>query len=128
MFKLHTKFDADSYLYLLSHFECDSHTVHMLTQWVYHSLLATIVKLLLFTHAHPSLLSLAARLHGCPANSSCYINNGWTFPDRPLSILYFTCMHTHTYTHIYNRIYIYIYYFKELAQAIMEAHESKIYR
>ena len=33
MFKLNTKFDADSLLYLLSHFECDSHTVHMLTQW-----------------------------------------------------------------------------------------------
>ena len=33
MFKLHTKFDADSLLYLLSHFECDDHTVHTLTQW-----------------------------------------------------------------------------------------------
>ena len=33
MFKLNTQFDADSLLYLLSHFECDSHTVHMLTQW-----------------------------------------------------------------------------------------------
>ena len=27
MFKLHTKSDADSLLYLRSHFECDSHTV-----------------------------------------------------------------------------------------------------
>ena len=33
MFKLNAKFDADSLLYSLSHFECDSHTVHMLTQW-----------------------------------------------------------------------------------------------
>ena len=33
MFKLNTKFDVDSLLYSLSHFECDSHTVHMLTQW-----------------------------------------------------------------------------------------------
>ena len=33
MFKLNAKFDADSLLYLLSHFECNGHTVHMLTQW-----------------------------------------------------------------------------------------------
>ena len=32
MFKLNAKFDADSLLYLLSHFECDGHTVHMLPQ------------------------------------------------------------------------------------------------
>ena len=31
MFKLKAKFDADSLLYLLSRFECDSHTVHVLT-------------------------------------------------------------------------------------------------
>ena len=33
MFKLNTKFDANLLLYLLSHFDCDSHTVPMLTQW-----------------------------------------------------------------------------------------------
>ena len=32
MVKLNAKFDADLLLYLLSHFECDGHTVHMLTQ------------------------------------------------------------------------------------------------
>ena len=32
MFKLDTKYDADLLLYLLSHFEWDNHTVHMLTQ------------------------------------------------------------------------------------------------
>ena len=32
MYKLNTKFDADSLLYSLSHFECDSHIVYMLTQ------------------------------------------------------------------------------------------------
>ena len=32
MFKLNAKFDADSLLYSLSHFECNSYTVHMLTQ------------------------------------------------------------------------------------------------
>ena len=33
MFKHHAKFNTDPLLYLLSHFECDGHTVHMLTQW-----------------------------------------------------------------------------------------------
>ena len=33
MFKLNTILDADFLLYLLSHFECDGHTVHMLTRW-----------------------------------------------------------------------------------------------
>ena len=32
MFKLKAKFDADSLLYSLTHFECDSHTVHTLIQ------------------------------------------------------------------------------------------------
>ena len=31
MFKLNAKFGADSLLYSLSHFECNGHTVHMLT-------------------------------------------------------------------------------------------------
>ena len=33
MFKLNAKFDASSLLYFLGHFECNGHTVHMLTQW-----------------------------------------------------------------------------------------------
>ena len=33
MFKLNAKFGAESLLYSLSHFECDGHTVHVLTQW-----------------------------------------------------------------------------------------------
>ena len=33
MFKLNTKFEAHLLLYSLSHFECDGHTVHTLTQW-----------------------------------------------------------------------------------------------
>ena len=37
MFKLKAKWDAESLLYLLSHFECSGHTVHMLTlSGVYH--------------------------------------------------------------------------------------------
>ena len=36
----------------------------------------------LFTHAHSSPLSLAARFLGCHTNHSCYTNNGWTFPRQ----------------------------------------------
>ena len=79
MFKLNTKFDADLLLYILSHFECDSHTVHMLTQWHLPPPLTKTVKSSLFTHVHSSPLSLAARLHWCRTNHSCYIKNGWTF-------------------------------------------------
>ena len=82
MFKLNAKFDADLLLHLLSHFECDSHTVHMLTQRHLPPPLS-IVKSSLFTHAHSSPLSLAATLHRCGINCSDYIYNGWIFPDRP---------------------------------------------
>ena len=34
-FRLNTKFDLDSLLYLLSHFECDGHMVYMLNQVTY---------------------------------------------------------------------------------------------
>ena len=85
MFKLNAKFDADVLLYLLSHFECDGHTVHMLTQLCLPPPLTSTVKLSLFTHAHSSPLSLAARLHQCRANCS-YINNGWTFSGQTSNI------------------------------------------
>ena len=78
MFKLNTKFDADSLFYLLSHFEYNGHTVHMLTQWCVLAPLTSTVKSSLFTHIHSSLLSLAARLHWC-ASHTWYINSGWTF-------------------------------------------------
>ena len=77
------KFDAETLLYSLSHFEWDSHTVHMLTQWHLLPPLTNTVKSSLFTHANSSPLSLAASLHRCRANHSFYINNGWTFSDRP---------------------------------------------
>ena len=70
MFKLSTKFDANSLLYLLSHFECNGHTIHMLTQWHLPPPLTSTVKLSLFTHVHSSPLSLAARLHQCHTNCS----------------------------------------------------------
>ena len=62
MLKFNEKFDADSLLYLLSHFECDGHSVHMLTEWCLPPPLTSTVKLSLFTHEHSSPLSLTARL------------------------------------------------------------------
>ena len=79
MFKLNTKFDADSLLYLLSHFECHSHTVHMLTQWHLLPSFTSTVKLSLFMHADSSPCSLATKLYQWGANCSHCINNGWTF-------------------------------------------------
>ena len=69
------KFDTDSSLYLLSHFECDGHTVHMLTQWFLPPPLTSTVKSSLFTHAYSSPLSLTARLHWCHTNCSHCIEN-----------------------------------------------------
>ena len=82
MFKLNAKYDEDSFLYSLSHFECDGHTAHMLTQWHLPLPLTSTVKLSLFTHVHPSPLPLAARLHWCLANHSHYINNALTFSEQ----------------------------------------------
>ena len=45
------------------------------------------VKFSLFTHAHSSPTSLAARLYWCCANHSCYINNGWTLSRQTSQIL-----------------------------------------
>ena len=56
MFKLTTKSEADSFFYSLSHFECDGHTVHMLTQCLPPPLTST-VRLSLFMHVHSSPLS-----------------------------------------------------------------------
>ena len=72
----------DLLLCSLTHFECDSHTVHIMMKWHLPPPLTSTVKLSLFTHAHSSSLSLAARLHRCHANCSHYINNGWTFPRQ----------------------------------------------
>ena len=101
MIKLSPKSDADSLLYLLSHFECDSHTVHMLTEQHLLPPLTSTVKSSLFAHVHSSPLSLAVRLHWCHTNHSNYINNGWSFPDR--------WQYTHTHTYICMYIYTYTY-------------------
>ena len=79
MFTLNAKFDADPLLYPLSHFEINSHTVHMLTQRCLLPSLASTVKLSLFRHVHSGPLSLAASLHQCCTNHCRYINNGGTF-------------------------------------------------
>ena len=84
MFKLNAKFYADSLLYLLSHFECDGHTVHMLTQGHLLPPLTSTVKSSLFTHEHSGPLSLAARLQQCHANHFHYINKGWSFSRQTL--------------------------------------------
>ena len=98
MFNLNAKCDADSLLYLLRYFECDSHTVDMLTQQHLLSSLTRTVKSSLLMRAHSSPLSLAARVHLCCINHSHYINNGWTYAGRPRSIhictLYTVYIHT----------------------------------
>ena len=77
---------ADLLLYLLSHFECVSHTVHM-TQWRLPPPLASTVRSSLFMHVHPSPLSLAARLHRCHTNCSHHVNNDWTFFSEQTSCM-----------------------------------------
>ena len=84
MFKLNAKFDAALLLYSLSHLECDSHTVHMLTQWHLPPPMTSTVKSSLFKCAHSSPLSLATRLHQCHTKHSHYINNGWNFSRQTL--------------------------------------------
>ena len=86
MLKLHTKFDADLSIYLLSHFECDALTVHMFTQKCLPSPLTSTVKSSLFTDVHYSPLSLAARSHQCCTSCCHFINNGSTFSMQTLYV------------------------------------------
>ena len=92
MFKLNTKSDTRSLLYSLSHFEFYGHTIHMLTQWYLPPPLTSTVKSSLFTHAHSSPLSSAARLHRCRANHPRYINNGWTFSGQTSYVYLYVCI------------------------------------
>ena len=90
--KLNTKFDADSLFYSLSHFECYSQTVHVLTQQHLLPPLTSTVKSSLFTHVHSTPLSLAARLHRYRRILSRYINNGWTFSGQTSIYLRSICI------------------------------------
>ena len=82
MFKPNAKFDADSLLYSLSHFECDGHTVHMLSQWRLPPPLTSTVKSSLFTHVHSSPLSLAARLYHVAQTVLVILTMAGLFLDR----------------------------------------------
>ena len=84
---LNAKFDANLLLYSLSYFECDGHTVHMLTQWNLLPPLTSTVKSSLFTHVHSSLLSLATRLHQCHANHSLILTMAGIFWTHLIFIL-----------------------------------------
>ena len=62
MFKLKAKFDADSWLYSLSHFECDDHTIqcalisiyspHWVVQWCRSWPARSAVEVSVFQHTH----------------------------------------------------------------------------
>ena len=89
MLKLNAKFVTDLLLYLLSHFECNGHTVHILTQGCLLPPLTTTVKSSLFTHVHSSPLSLAVRLHWCRQIILVILTMAGLFPDRPHHICIF---------------------------------------
>ena len=79
MFKLNAISDADLLLCSLSHFECDGHTVHMLTQWASTAPTDQYSEVVIVhTSAFQSTL-LGCQVTSCCANDSHYINNGWTF-------------------------------------------------
>ena len=63
MLKFNAKFYADLLLYLLSHFECNGHTVHMLTQWHLPPPQTSTVKL--FVH----MCAFQSTLLGCQVTS-----------------------------------------------------------
>ena len=96
MFKLNANFDTDLLLYSLIHFECNGHTVHMLTQLLLPSLTIT-VNSSLFMHAESSPPFLASTLHLCRENHCHYINSGWTFSGQ----CSYVCMRT---PHIHERV------------------------
>ena len=101
MFKLNIKFDTDSLFYLLSHFECDSHTIHMLTQQCLPSPLTSTVKLSLFTHVLSSPFSLAAELYRCHPNSSRFSNSGWIFPRQT--------SYMNAFVNVYVKGYVFVF-------------------
>ena len=103
-------------LYLLSHFEFKCHTVDIFTPWPLPPTLTNTVKLSLFTNAHSSLLSLAARFHRGCGNHSGYINNGWMFSGQTVYTYIYVCacMYIHIYIHTHTYINTYICTYKNI--------------
>ena len=91
MFKLNTKFDADSLPYPLSHFEWNGHRVYMLTQRHLLPPLTSIVKSSLFTHVTSSPFSLAASLHRCCTNILVILKMAGLFLDSLyMTVIFFS--------------------------------------
>ena len=86
MSKLKAKFDANLLLYSFSYFGCNSHTVYLLTQWRLLPPLTSTVKSSVFT------LALAARVHQCCTNHSCYIDSGRIFSGQTSCVCVCVCV------------------------------------
>ena len=96
--------DADSLFYLLSHFECEDHTAHMLTQWCLLPPVTSTVKSSSFMHTHSSPLSLVARLINVAQTILVTLIMTGNFPDRP------QCSYTdHSWKKVICIFYIYIW-------------------
>ena len=79
-FKFNIKFDADSLLYSLNHFEWASINAHSTASTAPQ---IRTVKSSLFMHAHSSLLSLATRLCQCCTTIFFILTMAGLFTDRP---------------------------------------------
>ena len=94
MFKVNAKFDADSLLYSLSHFECMGHRVHMLTQGHLPPPLTSTVKSSLFMQVHSSPLSLAASLRAITQSILSILTMTGLLPDDfILSLIHYFITH-----------------------------------
>ena len=89
MSKLDAKSDADLLLYSRSHFECNGHTGHTLTQGLLPPPLTNKYSEVVIVHTCASQSTLL----GCQVTSmshkhSHYIHNGWTFSEETLCVIY----------------------------------------
>ena len=83
MFQLKATFDADSLLYLLSPFECDGHTVHMLTQCHLPPPMSSTVKSSLFTMRIPVHSPWLPGYNDVAQTILIILTMAGLFPDRP---------------------------------------------
>ena len=88
MFKLNLKCDADSLLYSLSYFECNGHTVHLLTQQCLLPLLMSTVKSSLFMHAHSSPHPCLPGYMDVTQTVLITLTMAGIFPDRPPTLMF----------------------------------------